>query len=749
MVFNLKSRKMKHLILLLFMCVIPLAAQPRGRALYDLLSTSRDLTKAEGSANLQWLPNEAQFYQQKEIAGLKTWVRIHPETQAESLLFSAETLTKLKSAVTATGSEVAADFPSSFKLVQGGKALLFEVDDHIFLHQIASGETQTLHRPKVEQQPLSDGLMRNMMASQLWNGEYSPTHRYFAYVKGFDLWLVDTQNGTEKAVTTNGSENIFNGRPNWVYPEEFGQMTAYWFSPDEKYLAFYQSDESAVHKYPIVHDYKPEAEIEFQSYPKAGEPNPTVKLLIYHLASGETSIVNTQSSPDNYIIRPQWRRDSAEFLFMRMNRQQNELEFLGANPQTGEVREILKETEPQFINLQNEPYQFEDGSGFLWQSELTGYNQLSTYNWAGVLQKNLTSGSTPVNRVVKVDEKGKFIYYTTAVDLGLSSALNRVKLDGTGATRLTQEAGMQSISMDALGTYFVQMYSNFDTPTTALLKKSDGKLVRTLMSTNIEKLNALNLQKPELLELKAADGITNLHGLLFKPADFDATKKYPVIVSVYGGPHTKQVRNSYQMRNALQALAQLGFVVFTMDNRGLIDRGKAFETATYLKLGEVDVADQAAGLMQLTQKYDFIDATKVGVYGHSYGGYMTSMLLLLHPDKYHVGVAGAPVTDWRNYDTIYTERYMFTPQQNKAGYDKGSAMLYADKLVGKLLLVHGSTDNNVHPGNTMQLITALTNAGKDFDLKIYPENRHGIVGEAGKHYTNARNAYFIQHLLGE
>lgn len=728
------------------MSLVQLAAQPRGKALYDVLTTSRELTKVEGNANLQWLPNEAQFYQQKEVNGVKKWLKIHPETQAEMPLFDATLNTEFERVM---GETPAADFPQAFKFVQNGNAILIEQEEQRFYYDLLTKKGRKLQRPKVEPQPLSDGLMRNMQGSQLWNGEYSASHRYFAYVKGFDLWIVDTENGTEKAVSNNGSENIFNGRPNWVYPEEFGQLTAYWFSPDEKYLAFYQSDESAVHKYPIVHDYKPEAEIEFQSYPKAGEPNPTVKLLIYEISSGNTVTLDTQSCADNYIVRPQWRRNSNELLFMRMNRQQNELEFLGANPQTGAVRLIQKESESQFINLQSEPYQFENGSGYLWQSELSGFNQLASFNWEGQLQKTLTSGTNPVNRVVKVDEKGGFVYYTTAVDLGLSNALHRVKMDGTGVTRLTTAAGMHNISMDGTATYFIDGYSNFEMPTTVELKKANGQKVRELMRTNVEKLTALGLQKPELIDLKAADGTTDLHGLLFRPADFDSAKKYPIIVSVYGGPHTKQIRNSYQMRGGLQALAQLGFVVFTMDNRGLIDRGKAFETATYLKLGEVDVADQVAGLTQLLQKYDFIDANKVGVFGHSYGGYMTSMLLLLHPDKYHVGVAGALVTDWRNYDTIYTERYMDTPQRNKEGYDKGSAMQYASQLKGKLLLVHGSTDNNVHPGNTMQLIAALTNAGKDFDLKIYPENRHGIVGEAGKHYTNARNQYFMQHLLGE
>jgi dipeptidyl-peptidase-4 len=299
--------------------------------------------------------------------------------------------------------------------------------------------------------------------------------------------------------------------------------------------------------------------------------------------------------------------------------------------------------------------------------------------------------------------------------------------------------------MDPAGRYYVDSYSSFTTPNTANLHHADGRLIRNLSSTNTAKLDSYGLEEPELVIVKAADGVTELHGMLFKPADHNPNVAYPLLVPVYGGPHSKAVSDRYYASSGDQRLAQLGFMVFRVDNRGQRNRGKAFETETYLKLGQVDLADQAAAVRQISQR-PYIDATRVGIYGGSYGGYLTVMALLKEPDVFHVGVAHAPVTDWRNYDTIYTERYMRTPQENAEGYDLGSALPYAESLEGKLLIMHGAVDNNVHPGNSIQLISALIEAGKQFDLMFYPENRHGLRGAAGRHSQQKRMDFLFEHL---
>lgn len=723
-------------------------AQPRGKALYEAL-TGASLIQMQGSGMVRWLPNEAAYWTTEGGGKTETpqWYKVNPETKAKTLLFEEAERQALMTQYNQLTKNNTSSLPfNEFKFVQGGASIHFKVEKRNFLFSRADRKLRELKHPEVKQQPFSDGLMRNMPASQLWNGEYAPDFNWFAYVVDYDLYVADTRTGKVYRLTHDGSENRFNGRPNWVYPEEFNQLTAYWWSPDSKRLAFYQSDESAVHKYPLVRDDKPEAALELQSYPKAGEPNPVVRLMIAEIPTGKKVTVQTNSSPDHYIVRPMWTKDSKELWYQRINRQQNVFELSAAQPQTGMVRSVLVEKENEFVNLQDDTYFFADGQHFLWSSERDGYRQLYRYTMQGRLVNTLTNGTDPVQNVIRVDEKNNWVYYMRNANLGMETEFCRVRLDGTGFQKLTSVAGSHTINMDATATYYTDSYSSFTTPNTTNLHKADASLISALATANTQKLDDLKLIAPELVKFKAADGSTELPGILYRPAGFDPNKKYPLLISVYGGPHSRAIRNAYNMGNNLQALAQLGYIVWNADNRGLVGRGKSFETATYRKLGQVDLADQTTAVKQLCAQFKEIDCSRVGIFGHSYGGYMTAMALLKEPNVYHVGVSGAPVTDWRNYDTIYTERYMFTPQENKEGYDLGSAMPYAKNLKGKLLLVHGTIDNNVHPGNTMQLIEALVKEGKKFDLKMYPLNRHGIGGAFGKHYTQSRLDYFEQYL---
>ncbi|MCB9510133.1 MAG: S9 family peptidase [Deferribacteres bacterium] len=723
------------------------SAQVRGKALYEKMTSER-LVTSEGSSRVQWLPN-GQGYLSTETdskSGAKIFMRVDPKSGAQKPLFDETTTAAIRSAYNAAAPASGDGLPfTDFDFAMDGNAIKFSVDQKDYLYNLADNKLSFLNRPKVEPQPVSDDLMRNMRGSQLWNGEYSPDFRYFAFVKGYDLYMVDTRDGSEKRLTTGGNEKLFNARPDWVYPEEFSQTTAYWWSPNSKMIAYYQFDEGDVHKYPLVHDLKSEAHLELQSYPKAGETNPTVYLHIIDLESGKSVKVNTESTNQNYIVRPIWLRDSSGLTFQRLNRHQSHLELLVADPKSGAVRKILEEKEEAFVNLHDDFHLLADGKHFIWSSERTGWRQLYLYDLQGKLVRQLTDGEQPVSSLTAVDEKGKWIYYTANTSMGLETHFFRIKFDGGKAQKLTDAEGSHRISMDPAAKYYVDSFSSFDTPPMANLHEANGKKIRTLMSSSTEKLDALDLEEPELVIVKAADGKTDLHGLLYKPAGFDPTQKYPLIVSVYGGPHSKSVRNSYQKSGYLQMMAQLGYMIWSQDNRGLRNRGKTFETETYLKLGQIDLADQAAGVKQISER-SYIDGSRVGVFGGSYGGYMTCLALLKEPDVFHVGVAHAPVTDWRNYDTIYTERYMRTPQENADGYDTGSALKFAENLQGKLLITHGSVDNNVHPGNTIQLIEELVKAGKYFDLMFYPEQRHGVRGAGRAHLSNLRLNYFEKHL---
>ena len=314
--------------------------------------------------------------------------------------------------------------------------------------------------------------------------------------------------------------------------------------------------------------------------------------------------------------------------------------------------------------------------------------------------------------------------------------------------KLSNSDGRHNVSMNEAGEYYVCSHSSFDSPYEANLYDNKGNMIRNIMKADISNVEDAGLEKPEFTVMKAADGETDLPVLIYKPKDFDPSKKYPVLLPLYGGPGSQDVSNTYKNYDGYQRMAQLGFVVVRANYRGSGNRGKEFQTLHYGRLGTLEIDDYAAVIEQVTER-DYADEDRVGVYGHSYGGYATALLMLRYPDIFQVGVSGAPVTDWRSYDTIYTERYMNTPQANKEGYDVGSAMTYADQLKGKLLLIHGSIDNNVHPANTTMLVDALIKADKNFDLMMYPGNRHGIRGAHGRHYQKLRLQHLINNLNPE
>ena len=716
---------------------------PRGRALYDLMA--RPLTTVEGAAAVRWLPGGEGYYVAQGTGTAVTYRKVDPATGATSPLFDDAALAAI---ARATGAPRGAGLPfRDFELVQDGRALLLTLpDSSVWLYDHGARSARKLARPAKRDLPETDGLLRNLAGSQLVRGSYSADHGQYAYVNGYDLYVMDTRTGRERAVTTGGSDTLLNGRPDWVYPEEFDQLETYWFSPDGKRIAYLQFDERPVRAFPIVHELEHAVELERQRYPLAGAPNPVVKLFVADLATGRTVAVDTKSTSDNYILRPTWLPDGSALLFQRLNRRQNRLELLSANPASGAVRPVLVEEEPEFVNLHDDLRFLDGGRRFLWSSERSGWRHLYLYDAAGRQLRQLTTGEWPVGEVTRVDEAGGWVYFTGYRNRGLDQHLFRVKLDGGAVQQLTTEPGVHAASLDPAGRWFVDSWSSLAAPMRAMLRSADGRAVRELARTNTARLDALGLVAPEAVTVKAADGTTELNGLLFKPADFDPARRYPVIVSVYGGPHSQRVSNTFRSTAAEQRLAQMGFLVWVMDNRGTPNRGKRFETATYLKLGQVDLEDQAAGVRQLAAARPYVDAERVGIYGGSYGGYMSALALLKQPDVFHVGVARSSVTDWRNYDAPYTERYMRTPQENAQGYDLGSALPYAKALRGKLLLVHGSTDNNVHLSNTTQLVQQLLEAGKSFDMMIYPEQRHGIGGIAAQHLARLQLDYFVEHL---
>ena len=748
---NKKTKAAVFSVLILSFLVLNFTAsfaQERGLALYNKLARSRGLVSFEGIRGVQWTPDGEGYI----ITEDNTYKKVDFKTENKENLFDDE---KIISAYNKLTGKNVTQLPfyrgggqsgqmrrfrrgGAYRFIENATKIMFREDRNtkVFVYDIASGEMKMF---KVREPVIG-------VRGRAYPEEFSPDFKYTAYAKDFNLYLRNIERDREEALTTDGHEDLRNAWPDWVYPEELGQYDVFWWSPNSDKIAYMQFDEHPVKKYPIVHDASFDFYAEMESYPKAGANNPIVKFFIIDINSKKKVLIDTGIETNVYLYNGQWTNDGKEFTLKRMNRLQNMIELLAADPETGKTRVILTEEEPCYFNERNNLHFLSDGKRFLWTSEVFGWNEIYMYDMSGKLIKQLTNKKLPVGGIVEIDEVNEWVYFTGYETRGCESHLYRVKFDGSKFKKLTKGAGSHNVNVSPGGKYFVDNFSSWDNPGEVKLYSGDGKLVKELGKSVItDELKNLKLVKPEHFTFKSADGKDDIDGILYKPADFDPNKKYPVIYSVYGGPGARMIRNSWNMTGADQRLAQLGFLILRTDHSGVSRRGKAFETKMYMKLGQVELADHAAAVKHISKR-KYVDATRVGIYGHSYGGYMTCIALLKEPDVFHVGVAGAPVTDWRNYDSIYTERFMRRPQDNLEGYELGSCMKYASDLKGKLFIHHGATDDNVHPGNTIQLVYALLEAGKRFDMKIYPEQRHGI---RYSQYGQDRLDYFVRHLKPE
>jgi dipeptidyl-peptidase-4 len=589
--------------------------------------------------------------------------------------------------------------------------------------------------------------------------------------KDRNLYMVDVATKAETPITTDGSaeKRIKYGTASWVYGEELDQITAMWWSPDSRKLAFYRFDESMVPDYYLQLDQtKLQSSVDTEAYPKSGAPNPVVDLMIYDVSSKKTTRVDvrdgkpfTNDVVGHYAYHVNWSLDGRELLFNRTNRRQNILEMVAAEPASGEVRVVIREEWPTGW-IENSPITvfLKDNRRFIWQSERNGWSNFYLYDLGGKLITPLTTHTTfEAAALVKVDEAAGVMFYTARDgDNPLKLQLHRVGLDGRGDIRLTDpkfhhtvgscmagaiggrgRGGAGSCGIAADNRYFVDVYQTHDTPpATRVVDASSGKTVSEVVASDLTKFEQLGLKKAELFTFKAADGQTTLHGLIQFPSTFDASRKYPVLVQVYGGPASASstARETFVTPSPL---TEYGFLVVNVDSRAAPGRGKRMLDQIYLKLGQVEIDDMAAGVRSLASR-PYVDAARVGMYGTSYGGYASVMSLLRYPDVYAAASASSPVTAWNHYDSIYTERYMWIPQENKTGYDAGSAMTYAKDLKGRLMLYWGTADNNVHPSNMMQLISALQGSGKSFDVQVGPDRGHSGIN------TDRMMEFFIEAL---
>jgi dipeptidyl-peptidase 4 len=577
----------------------------------------------------------------------------------------------------------------------------------------------------------------------------SPDKKFKAFTRDRNLWLSDADGKNEFSVTTDGDvkTRIKYGVASWVYGEELDQLTAMWWSPDSRKVAFYRFDESGVPDFVLqMNQTKLYSTPDIEAYPKAGEPNPVADLWICDVGLKTIVKVDVRDGKpfDNgvvghYVYHVQWSPDGKELLFNRTNRRQNILELAAADPATGKCRVVVRdEWAPSWVENNPEMRFLKDGRRFIWLSERTGWKNYYLYDLGGKLVAPLTNHSFEVAGISCLDEKAGVLYYMArSADNHMKLQLHRVRLDGKGDKRLTDPALNHSVTMAPTGKYFVDVSQTHDVPPVTRLRDSSGKALADLAASDLATFEELGFRKAELFTFKAADGATTLFGMLSFPSHFDPNKKYPLLVSVYAGPATNGARETFMGPNPL---AEYGFLVASFDSRSAAGRGKAFLDAIYMYLGIVEIDDQTAGVKSLWAR-PYVDRKGVGIFGTSYGGYASAMCLLRHPDVFAAASAASAVTAWYHYDSIYTERYMWIPQENKEGYDAGSAMTYAPKLDGRLMIYYGTADNNVHPNNSMQLIQALQKAGKSFEVQVGPDAGHSGVN------SERMMEFFIENLV--
>lgn len=551
-----------------------------------------------------------------------------------------------------------------------------------------------------------------------------------ATYRGGNVFLSQADGKDERPVTTEGdlTKRVKFGTASWVYGEELGVREAMWFSPDARYLAYYGFDETPVRDFYLAYDQsKIYTTLDQEAYPKAGTANPIVSLHVHDLTTRRSIRVDAASgeaSLAEYVYGVRWSPKGDELLFHRTNRKQNRMQLCAASPRTGAIRVILEEAHLEsWVDNSPEIHWLEDRRRFLWASERNGFKNYYLYDLSGKLLNAVTQNEFDADRIVGVDEKrGEVYYLARSGDTPYLAQLHRVGLNGKGDRRLTDPKLSHSVDLAPGFETFLDVEQRRHIAPRTVLRDRNGKQLAVVVESDLTKFDQLGLKKSETVKYLAADGKTECWGDLQFPSDFDPTKKYPLVVSVYGGPDSGGAPERFETPDPI---TEFGFILASFDGRGTNGRGKAFKAAVYGKLGVVEIDDQAAGVKSLKDR-PYIDLARVGIHGTSYGGYATIMALLRHPDVFHVGGASSSVTDWRHYDTIYTERYMGLPtaEDNLKGYDEGSAMTHVANLKGRLHLYFGTADNNVHPNNTLQLIQALDRAGKTHEQSVGPDRGH-------------------------
>jgi dipeptidyl-peptidase-4 len=686
--------------------------------------------------DLSWI--DGTHYAQFASAG--TWISVDATSGSERPLFDAGKMEAALSRIGVSANDARRVSRSrSLNFNRSYSAALFTIDSDLFVYVFGA---DTAFR-----------LTTAAGAEEL--PSFSPNGASVAFVRNNDLYVIDSEGRRETRLTTDGAAKILNGILDWVYEEEIygrGDKRAYWWSPDSSRIAFLRLDDGPVPSYVTVDDIPYDQNVEHWDWPKAGDPNPIVTLGVVRTMGGPISWVNTDkySAPDRLIVGVGWTSDSQKVVYHIQNRIQTWLELNAADVNGGAPHLLLKETSKAFIDPGDyqPPTWLKDGT-FLWLSDTTGWKHLFHYQADGTLIKQVTTGKWELRTLYGIDEASGWIYFAGTERSPIGGDVYRTRLDGSGFERLSKAAGTSSARFSPDFAYYIGSWSDVNTPTQVRLHRNTGADVRLIAENKVPALSQYKLSRPEFVQVPTRDGFV-MEAMMIKPPDFNPSRRYPVYQFTYGGPHSQQVRNSWRGADGMyhHLLAQKGIIVWICDNRTASGKGAESTWQVYRNFGELELRDIEDGLGWL-RKQPYVDPSRIGMHGWSYGGFMTSYALT-HSTSFIMGIAGGTVSDWRDYDTVYTERYMGTPQDNPDGYRKSSPRWAARDLHGSLLLIHGAIDDNVHVANTMQFVYELQKAQKPFELMLYPKSRHGVTDPMlAKHLRTTMLDFVLANLRPE
>jgi dipeptidyl-peptidase 4 len=587
------------------------------------------------------------------------------------------------------------------------------------------------------------------------NVRYSPDSKKIAYTKNKDLYVYDLVNFREIRLTSDASEKVYNGYSSWVYMEEIlgrgSRYAAFWWAPDGSRIAYLRTDETDVPVFTLnrldeadgIH-----GKLEQVPYPKPGDPNPKVKMGVADVSSGKTTWVKTDYGVDQYLAWPFWTPDSKKLAVQVLNRDQNDMKFILVDPATGNFNIIYSESRKSWIDFFENIYVMQDGSGFILKSCRSDWDNLYYYAWDGRLIAQLTNFNWRVNGISRVDEAARMLYFTGTGPESTDNHLFRVGLDGKGLQQISNGPGSHDVSISPKGSYFIDSWNNITTAGSMIAYDKKGRQIREVYKFEQAQFDPSKNSRSELFRIKTSDGLFDMPAIITYPINFDPGKKYPVVFTIYGGPDSKNIQSNRWQGTNPSWFARNGIITFTIDHRGSGHFGKKGLDYLYRSLGKWEILDYEDGVKWLRSQH-FVDSTKIGITGSSYGGYMTCLALTKGADYWTHGFAGSSVTDFRLYDDVYTERFMDTPEDNPEGYKEGAATTFSKNYKGHLYLNHGDLDDNVHMQNSIWLISKLEDDGKVFEFMLYPGGRHGWGGAKAMHSRNEENRFWMRYFFGK